>query len=290
MPVSVVTGATGGIGLAVAEGLARAGHCVVVTGRSREKGEAALTRLRSAVPGAELEFRLLDMASLKAVAAFAEAWDGPVDVLVNNAGVMGFPERRVTQDGFEEQFGTNYLGHFALTIRMLSALLRAERPLVVSVASLAHRGARIAFDDLQSERRYDPRRAYAQSKLAMLMFARELQRRATGRGWPIISVAAHPGWSATRIVLNGMGTGLKGRVIQAGFNLLAQSAAAGAQPILHAALDPKAEPGGYYGPASLGETRGKPAPAKVMPNAQDQEAAERLWSVSEKLAGVTLPA
>jgi len=289
-PVSVVTGATGGLGLAVAEALARAGHFVVVTGRDAAKGEAALARLRAAAPGAEARFELLDVASLGSAAAFAEraAAYGAIDVLVNNAGVMAVPTRQTTPDGFELQLGTNYLGHFALTARLLPLLLQAPQARVVSVSSLAHRAARIDFDDLQGERAYRPMRAYGQSKLAMLMFARELQRRATERGWTLTSIAAHPGWSATRIILNGMGGGLRERIMQAGFNLIGQSAAGGARPILFAALSPQARPGGYYGPSGFGEVRGPPAPSLVMPQAQDAAAARRLWSVSETLTGVAL--
>lgn len=288
-PVGLVTGATGGLGYAVSEGLARAGHRIVLTGRNEAKGQAALARLRAAVPGAEAEFVPLDMASLAAVRAFAARWQGPLDLLINNAGVMAYPTRRLTEDGFEAQLGINYLGHFALTLRLLPALLEARTARVVSVSSLAHRSGRIAFGDLQGEARYDPFAAYRQSKLAMLMFARELQRRAVAQGWPLVSVAAHPGWSATRIVVNGMGGGLRARIAQGAFSLLAQSAAAGARPILYAALDPAAAPGGYYGPANLGETRGPPAPAKVMPQARDEAAAARLWTVSEQLTGVQAP-
>ena len=288
MPLSVVTGATGGIGYETALGLARAGHHVVLTGRSAERGAAALDRLRQALPGADAEFALLDMGRLADIAAFAAGWQRPLDVLVNNAGVMGFPERRLTADGFEQQFGINYLGHFALTLRLLPRLRDAGRPRVVNVSSLAHRSGRIDFDDLQGERLYNPMRAYGQSKLAMLMFALELQRRATARGWPLLSLAAHPGWAATQIVLNGLGRGLRGRFIQAAFNLLAQSAADGAKPTLHAALAPDVIPGGYYGPDRLNETRGAPAPARIMPQARDEAAAARLWSVSEVLAGVNI--
>lgn len=289
LSASIVTGATGGIGYAVAEGLARAGRRVVLTGRDAGKGEAALARLRHAVPRAEAAFMLLDVGNLQAVAAFAAAWTGPVDVLVNNAGVMGYRTRQVTVDGFEAQFGINYLGHFALTLRLLPALLAGGGARVVSVSSLAHRGGRIAFDDLHSERGYSPMRSYQQSKLAMLMFARALQQRAEAHGWDLCSVAAHPGWSATRIVANGVGAGRLSRVAQAAFDLLAQSAAAGAKPILYAALDPEAAPGGYYGPAQFGETRGPVAPSIVMPQAKDQTAADRLWAVSEQLTGVRLP-
>lgn len=291
MPAAaIVTGATGGIGYAAAEGLARAGRKVVLTGRDAAKGTAALAALRSAVPGAEAEFRLLDVGSLAAIAAFAQDWQGPVGILVNNAGVMGYPARRLTVDGFEAQFGINYLGHFALTLRLLPALLQAGAARVVSVSSLAHRRALIDFDDLQGARHYVPSRAYRQSKLAMLMFALELQRRATAQGWDLVSIAAHPGWSATRIVVNGRGSGLMAQIAQQGFSLLAQSAAAGAEPIVYAALDTAATPGGYYGPGRLGETRGPTAPSKVMPQAADAASAARFWTVSEQLTGLSLAA
>ena len=287
MPSAIVTGATGGIGYATAEGLARAGIPVVLTGRNAQKGEAALTRLRQVVPHADARFELLDVADLSAVADFAGSWQQPVRALINNAGVMAYRDRRLTKDGFEAQLGTNYLGHFALTLRLLPWLLAGEAR-VVSVSSLAHRRGQIAFDDLNGERSYAPWRAYAQSKLAMLMFARELQRRATEHGWPITSIAAHPGWAATDIVVNGQGTGVLGRIGQALFSAAGQPAAAGAQPILYAALDPAAQPGGYYGPAHFGETRGPPTQARVMPQAKDQAAAARLWTLSEQMTGATL--
>lgn len=284
---AIVTGATGGIGYETALGLARAGLHVFLTGRDAGRGQAALSSLQAALPAAQAEFRLLDVGSLDAVAAFARDWTGPLDLLVNNAGVMAYPHRRQTKDGFEAQLGINYLGHFALTLRLLPALLEAGGASVVDVSSLAHRRGRIMFDDLQSERNYVPFRAYAQSKLAMLIFARELQRRARERELDLVSIAAHPGWSATRIVQNGMGAGLLASVASTAFGLLAQSAADGAKPTLYAALDPAAIPGGYYGPANFGETRGPVAPAKVMPQATDQATAERLWTISEQLTGLT---
>jgi NAD(P)-dependent dehydrogenase (short-subunit alcohol dehydrogenase family) len=287
-PLGIVTGATAGIGYETAVGLARAGWRVVLTGRSAERGADALARLRRAVSGAQAEFALLDLAGLANVAAFAQAWDRPFDLLVNNAGVLGHPTRHVTRDGFEEQFGVNYLAHFALTLLLLPRLLETARPRVVSVSSLAHRRAQIAFDDLQSERGYEARRAYAQSKLANLIFARELQLRASAKAWPLLSLAAHPGWAATEFVVKGFG-GLRGKIAQAGFNLVAQSAADGAKPTLHAAFSPEVEPGGYYGPARLDETRGEPVAARIMPAARDPATAQRLWSISEQLSSVRLP-
>ncbi len=288
MLTAIVTGATGGLGYATAEGLARAGHRVVLTGRNPEKGEAALQMLRRAVPSVTAEFRLLDVSSLHAVAAFCASWSGPVDILVNNAGVMAYPERQLSIDGFEMQFATNYLGHFALTLRLLPALLEAKAARVVDVSSLAHRTGRIEFDNLNGERSYSGYRSYGQSKLAMLLFARELQHRGEQRGWKLMSIAAHPGWSATSIVSNGFGPSLKSQVGNFLFRLAGQSVDEGAKPILFAALDPTADPALYYGPANLGETRGPVAPARMMPQATDAAVAARLFDRSEQLTGVSL--
>ncbi len=284
--LSIVTGATGGLGYETALGLGRVGHDVLMTGRDEGRGAATLARAKAAVPGGTFRFQMLDVASLASVRAFAESVASPIAVLVNNAGVMALPRRETTVDGFERQLGTNYLGHFALTARLLPQLRGAR---VVNVASLAHRRGRIVFDDLNGERRYEPWAAYAQSKLAMLMFGIELQERSIAAGWGVVGMAAHPGWSATSIVLNGPGAkapGLKERIMQAGFNALGQSAAAGALPLLYAALDPAARPGGYYGPCCLGETRGRPTPSKIMPQALDAQARDRLWQMSEALTGV----
>ncbi len=293
---AVVTGATGGLGYETAAGLARAGAHVVLAGRDAAKEQAALARLRQEVPGAAAEFEMLDLASLASVQAFAGrmlAAEGALDTLVNNAGVMAPPARRTTADGFELQFGVNYLGHFALTAQLMPALLRAEAGArVVQVSSLAHRRGAIAWDDLQGERRYGAWAAYSQSKLAMLMFARELAQRAKTQGWPLVSVAAHPGWAATDLIANGPGggaPGVKGRLLDVGFRLFAQSAADGALPLIFAAASPDAKAGGYYGPTGFGEIKGLPGPARVMPQAQDATAAARLWAVSETLTGVGFP-
>ena len=296
MRTAIVTGATGGLGYATAVGLARTGARVVLAGRNPKKGEAALARLRREAGDAVAGFELLDLASLASVAAFAErmlAVHPAVDILVNNAGVMAPPTRQVTADGFELQFGTNYLGHFALTARLLPALLRAEGGArVVQVSSLAHRGAAMAWGDLQGERRYVAWKSYGQSKLAMLMFALELARRAAAQGWPLVSDAAHPGWAVTDIILNGPGggvMGLKERVMQAGFQLLGQSAADGARPIVYAATSPDAKAGGYYGPTGFQEIKGPPGRSRIMPQAQDPGAGKRLWTVSETLTGLAFP-
>lgn len=285
MTLAIVTGATGGLGLEASIGLARAGLEVLLTGRNPDAGAAGVARVQKEVPGAHARFARLDTSSLASVAAFAATVTGPVAVLLNNAGVMALPRREETEDGFERQLATNHLGHVALTARLLPHL-RGGR--VVNVSSLAHRRGRILWDDLQEVRRYDPWTAYAQSKLAMLMFGLELQRRSDAAGWGVTSIPAHPGWSATRIVANGVGRGqphLRAWIMQRGFNALAQSAAEGARPLLHAALDPAAQPGGYYGPCCWGETRGDPAPSRIMVEARDPAACRRLWDVSEELVG-----
>jgi len=296
MRTAVVTGATGGLGYATAVGLARTGARVVLAGRNPAKGEAALARLRREAGTATASFEPLDLASLASVADFAErmlAAHPAIDILVNNAGVMAPPTRRLTKDGFELQFGTNYLGHFALTARLLPGLLRADGgSRVVQVSSLAHRGGAIAWGDLQGERRYSAWRSYGQSKLAMLMFALELARRAADQGWALVSTAAHPGWAVTDIITNGPGDGapgLKEYVMGAAFRLLGQSAAEGARPIVYAAISPDAKAGGYYGPSGFQEIKGAPGRSRIMPQAQDAVAAKRLWELSEKLTGVQFP-
>lgn len=281
--IAIVTGALGGLGYETALGLARAGFEVLLTGRDQKRGDRAVAAVRKAVPGATLRFGMLDVASLASIQEFATVTQDPVAVLVNNAGVMALPRRALTEDGFERQLGTNYLGHFALTARLLPLLRNAR---VVNVSSLAHRRGQIAFQDLQGASSYKPWAAYGQSKLAMLMFGLELQRRSAANGWGVTSITAHPGWSATRLVLNGQTPGLLAHLFQSTFNTLGQSAAAGALPELYAALDPDARPGGYYGPCCWGETRGKPSPSKIMPQARDEAACARLWTASETLTGI----
>lgn len=283
MGLAVVTGATGGLGLVTALGLARAGHEVLLTGRDPERGAAALAKVQAV---GRARFAVLDVASLASVAAFAAGLQDPVSVLVNNAGVMAVPRRELTVDGFERQLGTNYLGHFALTARLLPQL-RGGR--VVNVASLAHRRGVIGFADLQAARSYSPWRAYAQSKLAMLMFGLELQRRSEAQGWGVAGLAAHPGWAASRLVANGVGNNRPGPVatlMQAGFNALGQSTADGALPLIFAAIDPAAKPGGYYGPCCWGETRGRPSASRIMPQASNVADGARLWDSSQALTAL----
>nr|WP_294509412.1 oxidoreductase [uncultured Rhodopila sp.] len=292
--VAIVTGATGGIGYETALGLARLGANTIVAGRDRAKGSRAVTRIQREIPAAKVRFELLDLASLASVADFANgvsaAQRGVIDILVNNAGVMGYPTRQRTADGFERQIGVNYFGHFALTARLKDALCAAPGGgRVVTVASLAHRRAVLKLDDLQSERSYNALRVYGQSKLAELIFALELQRRAEQNGWTLRSIAAHPGWARTDIIDSGIGGGqpnLKAWLITFGFGLVAQSAGEGALPSLYAAAAPEAAGGAYYGPSGPGETRGAPGMARVFPQALDTAAASLLWAASEKLTGV----
>jgi NAD(P)-dependent dehydrogenase (short-subunit alcohol dehydrogenase family) len=209
--------------------------------------------------------------------------------LINNAGVMALPTRQLTADGFELQLGVNYLAHAALTARLMPVLLRAEQPRVMSMSSVAHRRATLRLADLQSVQEYHPWRAYGQSKLAMLMFALELQRRSDAHGWGIQSMAAHPGWARTQLMANGPASegagGLLLRVQVLLAPLLSQSAAAGALPALFAATAPQARPGAYYGPGGIAELRGPPVLARVAPQARDAVLASRLWDLTEQLTG-----
>lgn len=285
---AVVTG-TGGLGLEVALALAGAGCEVIIAGRDPGKGAAAVARVRAAVPDAAVGFEVLDLARLESVADFGRRLRdarGGLDLLVNNAAVMTPPDRRETADGFELQFGTNHLGHFALTGHLLPLLRAGNAPRVVTVSSVAARGGAIDFADLQSGRSYRPMAAYGQSKLANLMFSRELQRRSDAGGWGIAAIAAHPGVARTDLIPNGSGRSSPAGLVRRFLPFLFQPADRGALPTLFAATAPGAEPGGYYGPDRLGETRGWPAPAKVPPRAADAAAAARLWEVSEQLTGV----
>jgi NAD(P)-dependent dehydrogenase (short-subunit alcohol dehydrogenase family) len=291
--LAVVTGATGGLGYETTLGLALAGAEVIVAGRNEAKGAEALRRIRAEVPAASVRFGLVDLASLASVQAFADRLitEGrPIDILVNNAGVMAPPKRKVTADGFELQFGTNHLSHFALTGRLLP-LLRGRGTRVVTVSSLMHRMAgEIYFDDLQWTRSYKPNAAYGQSKLANLLFVIELQRRSDANGWGLMSNAAHPGGSSTDLVTNGQGGNtLVAMVSSTVVRVIGQSAAAGALPTLFAATSPEARPAGYYGPDGMFEMKGDVAPAKISAKASDAGLAQRLWEVSEQLTGVVWP-
>jgi len=287
---ALVTGANSGLGFATSAALAGKGARVLLACRSPERAEAALERLRTRVPGAAVELVALDLASLASVhqaADDAAARTARLDLLVCNAGVMAVP-RGHTADGFETQLGTNHLGHFALTGRLLPLLLAAPAPRVVVVSSGAHRAGRIAFDDLMGERSYGRWKAYGQSKLANLLFVRELAHRATAAGLPLVAAAAHPGYAATGLQ-SGQGARLLERLMQVGNAVLAQSAEGGALPSLYAATAPDVRSGDYYGPA-LAELRGAPKQVGRSAAARDDAVARQLWQESERLTGVTYDA
>ncbi|MCS3811342.1 oxidoreductase [Xanthomonas sp. 4461] len=292
--VAVITGASvGGLGFETALALAGAGASVVLTARNPDKGETARQALLAVHPDATVRVELLDLARLASVRAFAErlaAHQQWVDLLINNAGVMAPPERQTTADGMELQFGSNYLGHFALTAQLLPLLRAATAPRVVNLSSLAHRHARIDFDDLQTARPYRPWKAYGQSKLAMLIFSMELQRRSEMHGWGLRALAAHPGFARTALIANGPAIdgrpGVLGAVNRVISPYISHSAAAGALPTLYAATDPQARGGGYYGPDGLLELKGTPTPATIARQVHDRQAATRLWETSCTLADV----
>jgi NAD(P)-dependent dehydrogenase (short-subunit alcohol dehydrogenase family) len=286
---SVVITGTGGLGFEDAIALARAGADVILAGRSPDKGAGAVERIRAAVPGASICFEQIDLASLKSIADFCSRLGGErgsLDILINNAGVMVPPRRVVTRDGFELQWATNYLGHFALTAGLLPLLRKGHAARVVSLSSVAASSGKINFDDLQSAKAYKAMVAYSQSKLACLMFGFELQRRSDARGWGLTSIASHPGISRTDLLYNAPGPRSTHGFARNILWFLFQPAAQGALPTLFAATSPEAIGGGYYGPDGVGETRGYPKPAKTPSQALDGEVAKRLWDVSEELAGL----
>lgn len=290
--LAVITGATGGIGFETALALAAAGASVILTGRSDTKGAEALQRIRAEYPQADISYAALDLSELSAVEGFAGRFlaDGrPLDILINNAGVMAPPTRLETADGFELQFGTNYLAHFALTQRLLPVLRRATAPRVVSLGSVAARDGKIDFGNLQSERSYVPMVSYSQTKLACVMFAFELQRRSDANGWGITSIGAHPGVAATSLIQNGMGASSAAGIVRRFAPFLFQSVPNGALPSLLAATSPTAVPGGYYGPTAMMETRGTPGKARAPQQSLDVAVARRLWDTSENLVGLRFP-
>jgi NAD(P)-dependent dehydrogenase (short-subunit alcohol dehydrogenase family) len=286
--VALVTGANSGLGLTTARELARAGARVVIACRSAAKGDQAAASIHGSVPNALVEVAVLDLADLSSVHAFAEGYVGagsPLDLLINNAGIMAAP-RRLTSDGFESQFGTNHLGHFALTGLLLPALLKAPAPRVVTVSSFLHRRGTMHFDDLQGERKYDRWGAYGQSKLANLMFCFELQRRAIEADVPLLSLAAHPGYARTNLQF-----AATDRVYEKAFGwignlLIAQSADMGALPTLYAATVPDLPGGAFIGPGGRKQQRGYPTIVTAATKAYDEEDWRRLWEISEQLTGV----
>jgi NAD(P)-dependent dehydrogenase (short-subunit alcohol dehydrogenase family) len=285
--LAIITG-TRGLGYETAQ----AGGRVILAGRNETKGQESVGKILALHPNAKIAFDKLDLASLASVTNFASRFaqaHSSLDLLVNNAGVMTPPRRQTTADGFELQFGTNHLGHFAVTANLLPLLRRGHQPRVVNVSSGAHRlMAAIHFDDLQWERKYKPWPAYAQSKLANLLFTLELQRRSDANDWRLMVDAAHPGYARTELIPNSPGAKgfswfINRRLMQP---WMSHSPAEGALPTLFAATSPAAKNGGYYGPTRLFEMKGPPGPAVIGKKAKDLVVARNLWEVPEKLSRV----
>lgn len=292
----LVTGAASGIGYEAAQLLARHGGTVILADVNRQGGEQAVAEIRQQSPQASIEFRPLDLSSQEAIKGFAQALlddRKSLDILINNAGIQPISERRTTVDGFELTFGIGHLGHFTLTGMLLPLLLKATTPRVVTVSSFMHKAGSFDWNDLQIQQNYSSQRPYNQTKLANLLFARELQRRARAVGATLISLAVHPGVARTAIGANrrrqghfSLGDYLVSLTLVVVFPLLGQSARRGAWPTLRAATDPGIEPGGFYGPIGLGGCKGPPELTEPAPAGRDMETARKLWEISEQLTGI----
>jgi NAD(P)-dependent dehydrogenase (short-subunit alcohol dehydrogenase family) len=279
--VAIVTGANTGIGYEIARALARKKAIVILACRNSTKGEAALQRILREQSSAKVRFMRLDLADLSSVQGFARDFadsQDRADVLVNCAGVMATPFAK-TVDGFELQFGTNHLGHFALTGLLLNVILNTPHARVVTMSSGGHRFGQMEFDNLNGQKRYDPQTAYAQSKLANLLFTYELQRRLAAFRQDAIAVAAHPGWTRTELAVHW-------RMVRILSRLIGQTPEMGALPALYAATATDVQGGDYYGPEEWMGIRGYPAKSRSSESSYDLEVAARLWSVSEELTGV----
>lgn len=288
----VITGGTSGIGLESAKAMVKAGASVTITGRYPETGQAIAAQInKQALEGGSVDYEQIDTSDLASVTSFCERITNRfdhIDILINCAGLSRMQKRKESVGGFEMQFAANYLGHFALTGRLLPLLKRAPSARVIGLSSIAHQKGKIDFDDLQGEQRYTPLKAYGQSKLAMLLFSRELQRRATECGWPLISIPVHPGLARTNIFKVAFaGLPIRSYLIDLSLRFIGQSAEMGALPILFAATSANAKGGIYYGPKGFQEFRGYPTEAIVFPQGQDEATARRLWDISEQLSGVT---
>ncbi|HWD78121.1 MAG TPA: SDR family oxidoreductase [Kribbella sp.] len=292
----VVTGANSGTGKEATKRLAAAGARVVMAVRTPSKGEAARAEILAEQPDAQLEVRRIDLADLASVQEFAEqlsADESHLDLLVNNAGVMTPPSRLTTKDGFELQFGSNYLGPFALTVRLLPLILAAPAPRIATMSSGAAYLGKIGFDNLQWERGYRPTSAYAQSKLADLMLSNHLAKLSVDRGWGLVSVAAHPGYTRTNLQTAGASLGRQSSLNKFFMRhnpLPKQDVETGTEPLLFAAADPAAKSGEYYGPNGIFGLVGKTTLVRNPKTATDPATNARLWQVSETLTGVALPA
>jgi NAD(P)-dependent dehydrogenase (short-subunit alcohol dehydrogenase family) len=289
--LALVTGANSGVGFHAALELARAGAQVILGCRSLSKANAARDRILAEVPAAQLEPAAIDLASLASIRTFAEkflAQHRSLDLLINNAGIMALPTRQLTADGFELQIGTNHLGHFALTGLLLPAIITAPSARIVTVSSIAHRGGRIRFDDLNWTHDYKPWPAYRQTKLANLYFAFELDRRLRATHPNVASIAVHPGVSKTNLFAAGPGQkkNLEGLLAPFFISIIGQSEEQGALPTLYGATAPEALSGHFYGPHGFREMRGYPVEVTPESQAYDESAATRLWNLSEELTGV----
>lgn len=287
--IAIVTG-TGGIGYEVALCLTKAGAKVVLAGRNPDKGNESVQNILSQVPNGKISFEKVDLASLISIKQFCENINltlSRIDILVNNAGIMNPPTRKTTADNFELQIGTNYLGPFTLTAGLLPLLKNSQSPRVVNLSSIASLQGNIDFENFQSEKEYVPMKAYSQSKLAMLLFTRELQKQSDKNGWGITAVSAHPGVSRTNLIVNGFGrNSLAGIARRTLGNILFQPASHGAWATLFAATYPDVKKGGYYGPSKLRETRGYPKEAHIIVQAMDDSVANKLWNLSINLTQV----
>jgi NAD(P)-dependent dehydrogenase (short-subunit alcohol dehydrogenase family) len=281
---AIVTGANSGIGYEMARALARKEARVILACRNKDKGGAAVRQIDQEYPKAKAELMQLDLSDLASVRRFSDEFTAHydrLDILINNAGIMAIPFGK-TADGFELQFGTNHLGHFALTGLVLDLIIRTPRARVITVSSGGHRFGEIDFDNLNGEKAYDRGRAYAQSKLANLLFTYELQRQFEGAGVDTIAVAAHPGWMATNLQAHW-------RMVRALNPFIAQEPKMGALPTLYAATAPDVQGGDYYGPRGWQELRGYPTKVQSSENSYDMAVAAKLWIVSEELTGVWYP-
>lgn len=292
----VITGSNSGTGKEAARRIAAAGGHVIMAVRTEEKGHAAAEEIRRDVPNASLEVRRVDLADLASVRAFADGIlaDGhPLDVLINNAGVMAVPDRMLTADGFELQFGSNFLGPFALTNLLLPLLLSSDSPRVTTMSSGAANMGRIHFRDLQFAQSYSPVRAYAQSKLADLLLGLHLASVAEERGWNLLSTIAHPGYTRTNLQSTGPNLGRDKRRFNPLLDLPilpSQDVVPGTEPLLFAATDPSARQGGYYGPSRFGGLVGSTKKVDLPRSSRGVDLASSLWTVAEQLTGTTLPA
>ncbi|OBF91276.1 short-chain dehydrogenase [Mycobacterium sp. 852002-51152_SCH6134967] len=285
---AIVTGANSGLGYDTAAALAGAGAAVVLAVRNLDKGKEAVDRINKSSPDAVVSLQELDLSSLDSVRRAADelrAAHPRIDLLINNAGVMYLPSRETTKDGFEMQFGTNHLGHFALTGLLLDNLRSVDGSRTVTVSSVGHRiMARIRFEDPHFETGYNRVQAYGQSKLANLLFTYELQRRLAAGGSPTLAVAAHPGFSDTELMRY-----IPVFVPDIVWKIFTQPADKGALPTLRAATDPRVQGGQYYGPDGIGEVKGHPKLVASSAQSHDEDIQRRLWTMSEELTGVTYP-